>query len=92
MSDLPAEPVESLAMHLALTMNMIQNGTPLALLQQQLVTVRSKAKLVIDDEETPGGTRIQITHPIPESVAEALSEDVVIPGDIENLGNEGPTE
>ncbi|HVT63689.1 MAG TPA: hypothetical protein VHD81_00860 [Mycobacteriales bacterium] len=92
MSELPTDPVESLAMHLALTMNMIQSGTPLSLLQQQLVTVRAKAKLVIDDEDTPGSTRIQITHPIPESVAEALSDDVVIPDDIASLGNEGQIE
>lgn len=89
MADLPTNPVESLAMHLALTMNMIQNGTPLSLLQQQLVTVRAKAKVVIDDEHTPSDTRIQITHPIPESVAEVLSEDVVIPDDIEDLEEDG---
>lgn len=85
----PTEPVDKLAMHLAFTMQMIQNGVPLSVLQQQLLTVRSLAKVVIDDEDMPGNTRIQITHPIPENIAELLSEDVVIPDNIEDLGEDG---
>lgn len=84
-NDLPTDPVGHLAMHLALTMHMIQAGTPFGLLQHQLMTVRRLAKLVVDDEETPAETHVQISQPIPESVAEALSEDVVIPDDLEDL-------
>lgn len=69
-------------MHLALTLHMIQNGTSLSLLQQQLITVRRLAKEVLDDEDTPGSEHIQISQPIPESVAEALAEDVIVPDDI----------
>lgn len=84
-SDLPTEPVGHLTMHLALTLNMIQSGTPLSLLKQQLITVRELAKDVLNDEDQPGSTYIQISQPIPESVAEILAEDVVIPDDVEGL-------
>ena len=84
-NDFPTEPVDHLTMHLALTLRMIQTGTSLSMLKQQLITVRDLAKEVLDDEGQPGSTLIQIIQPIPESVAEILAEDVVIPDDPEDL-------
>lgn len=84
-NDLPTDPVGSLAMHLALTVNMIQSGTPLSLLQQQLVTVRRKTAEVAELDHYGPDDYVQIEQPIPAGVAEALAEDIDIPDDLEGL-------
>ena len=79
----PATPIGKLTMHLALTTQMIQLGTPASLLKQQLITVRELAKEVLDDDELRG--IIHIPQLIPESVAEALAEDTPAPDDLSGL-------
>lgn len=74
--------LERLAMALGLTLHMIQLGTPLALLQQQLVTLRGAAGDVINADDLPHDLHVRIQQPIPESVAEELARDFVVPDDV----------
>lgn len=73
--------VERLALALALTLHMMQLGTPLSLLQQQLIMLRGALQDILDAEDLSHATYIHTPQPIPESVAEALAEDFVIPDD-----------
>lgn len=73
--------VTRLAMAVALTQHMIQLGTPLSLLQQQLVTLRGAAADVINADDLPHDERVRVVQPIPESVAEELASDFVVPDD-----------
>lgn len=75
---------ERLALHLGLTTMLIQNGAPLSMVQQQVLGLRGVINTLLADQR-PGETPIRITQLFPESVAEQLAKDVVIPDDLEDL-------
>lgn len=74
--------IERLATACALTTHMLQLGCSLSLLQQQLTIVRSAAQDVLDIDDMPYSTHLHVQTPIPESVADQLAEDVVVPDDV----------
>lgn len=73
--------IERLAQASAITTHMLQLGCSLSLLQQQLTILRSATQEVLDADDLPHGTHLHVQTPIPESIAEALAEDVVVPDD-----------
>jgi hypothetical protein len=73
--------IERLALAVALTQHMIQCGCSVGLLQQQAVNLRGAVQDVINAEDLSHDTHVQITQPIPESLAEELASDFVVPDD-----------
>lgn len=74
--------IERAAQSMALAVHMMQLGTPLSLLQQQLIIVRGATQDVLDADDLPHATHVHVPTPISESIAEALAEDVVVPDDV----------
>ena len=77
--------LERLGLHLGITQVMVQGGTAVTLLKQQLVTLRDVAKDVIDADDLPSDGLVKIMHLLPEGIAEDLASDVVIPNDASGL-------
>lgn len=73
--------IERLAQAAALTTHMLQLGCSKGLLDQQLTILRSATHEVLEAEDIPFDTHLLVQTPIPESVAELLAEDVVVPDD-----------
>jgi len=80
--------IKRLALALGLTTHMLQIGCPLGLIQQQLVNLRGAIADVMDAEDLDHNQIVQIMELIPESVAEQLCDDVVIPDDIGEIADE----
>lgn len=76
-------PEQRLGLHLGLTILLLQQGTTVTILQQQLIGLRSVISDVMALE--PSNQPIRLDTIIPESVAEELASDVVIPNSLEDL-------
>lgn len=75
---------ERLAMHLAMTSELLTMGVPGVILQQQLINVRSAVDDVISDREI-AGLIVQVTRHVPDDVASALSAKITIPDDLSSM-------
>lgn len=66
--------IERLALHVGLTSLLIQQGTPLGIVKQQMVPLMAAAKDVLNDEETPDGEIVRVATLVPDAVASDLAE------------------
>lgn len=79
------EKVQRLALHIGLTGLLLQKGTPLGGLKQQMVTLSKVAKDVLLDDELDDDTLIQVDTLLPDDVAAVLAEGIDIPDDPRGL-------
>jgi len=80
-----SEKVQRLALHLGLTSLLIQKGTSLGALKQQMVTLRKVAQDVILDEDQDDDTFVQLDSLLPTDVADVLAEGCQAPDDLRGL-------
>lgn len=81
--------IERLGMHLGLTSLLLQQGTPLGIVKQQMVPLIKAAKDVLNDEEMDDAEVVSVTTLVPDVVARDLAEleGGSCPDDLSGLGD-----
>ena len=85
---MPTNAVERLGMNLALATHLIQSGTPMGLVKQQMVPLIAAAKGVLNDEDIDDTEMVRVLTLLPAEVADTLAEGVVMPDDLRDLLDE----
>lgn len=84
------ERIDRLGMHLGITSIMLQQGTALTLLKQQLITLRDVAKDVLDIEDLPSDLLVRVVQLFPDAIAEELSAGIATPDSLADMPDDDP--